>query len=162
MSPRCSTRNSLVGGASLSPWISTDKVPSGSRENLWETSRVIVRAAWAGIHDIAIWVFVPYPGSELFNQLRSEGRIQEMNDDYFNRLAAYADVTQTYSYCRALSTKQLLGARIGGTFLFYGVAWLLRPWRPFRILLNSISGHLESRSELAVRGFFKRLLKGWT
>ena len=135
--------------------------PEDRWKNLWETYRVIVRAAWAGIHDIAIWVFVPYPGSELFDQLRSEGRIQEMDDAYFGRLAAYADVTQTYSYCRALSKKQLLCARIAGTFLFYGVAWLVRPWRPFRILINSISGHLESRSELAVRGFFKRLLKGW-
>ncbi len=135
--------------------------PDDRWKNIWETYRVIARSAWAGIHDIAIWVFVPYPGSELFDRLRAEGRIKELDDDYFYRLAAYADVTQTYSYCRALSRRKLLFARIVGTFLFYGLAWLVRPWRPFRILINSISGHLESRSELAVRGLFKRLMKGW-
>ncbi len=99
---------------------------------------------------------MPYPGSELFRQLQAEGRINDLDDDYFYRLSAYADITKTYSYCRALSKRELLFARLVGTFLFYSLAWIIRPWRPFIIIKNSISGHLESRSELALRGFLKR------
>jgi hypothetical protein len=82
-----------------------------------------------------------------------------MDDPYFYRLAAYADITKTYSYCRALTKQDLLLSRLAGTFLFYALSWTFRPWRPIRMLYNSISGHLESRSELALRGFLKRIYK---
>jgi len=139
--------------------------PTDRWKNIFESFVSIAKSAIVGIHDIAIWVFVPYPGSELFGQLQAAGRIQELDDDYFYRLSAYADITKTYSYCRALTKKELLYARLFGTFLFYGLSWLVRPWRPIVIFCNSISGHLESRSELALRGFMKRGYKwvsGWS
>jgi len=130
--------------------------PEDRWKNIRESFAAIAKSAVLGIHDVSIWVFVPYPGSELFDQLRKEGKIPELDDDYFDRLAAYADVTKTYSYCRALTKNQLLCARVVGTFLFYGLSWLVRPWRPFVVLSHSITGRLESRSELALRGFWKR------
>ena len=134
--------------------------PPDTWKNIFETFCALVRAAWAGIHDVSVFIFAPYPGSELFVQLQKEGKITQMDDDYFYRLAAYGDVTQTYSFCRALNKNQLLISRVFATFLFYGSSWLFRPWRPIRIAYNLVSGHLESRGEFALRGFFRRLFKG--
>jgi radical SAM superfamily enzyme YgiQ (UPF0313 family) len=125
-------------------------------KNILESFWAIIQSAWVGIHDIAIWVFVPYPGSELFHQLQAEGKIQHMDDAYFMHLAAYGDITKTFSYCRALSKNELLAARIFGTCLFYGTSWLFRPWRPLRSVCNLITGHIESRSEHALRTTLKR------
>jgi radical SAM superfamily enzyme YgiQ (UPF0313 family) len=133
--------------------------PKDRWKNIFESFWAIAQAAWVGIHDIAIWVFVPYPGSELFRDLQAEGKITKMDDEYFYRLAAYADISKTFSYCRALSKQDLLVSRLFGTFLFYFLSWTFRPWRPFQIIYNSISGRLESRSELALRGFLKRVYK---
>jgi radical SAM superfamily enzyme YgiQ (UPF0313 family) len=130
--------------------------PSDRWRNILETFRAICASAFAGIHDISIWVFVPYPGSELFRQLQAEGKIPVLDDAYFERLAAYADITKTYSYCPALSRRALLSARVAGILLFYALSWLVRPWRPFQLAYHAISGKLESRSELALRGFLKR------
>jgi anaerobic magnesium-protoporphyrin IX monomethyl ester cyclase len=128
-------------------------------KNILESFGAILRSAIIGIHDISIWVFVPYPGSELFVQLRSRGKIKELDDDYFNHLAAYADITKTFSYCERLSKAELIFARSIGIFFFYFLSWLLRPWRPVQIVYHSMVGRLESRSELALRGFFRRFHK---
>jgi anaerobic magnesium-protoporphyrin IX monomethyl ester cyclase len=135
--------------------------PSDHWKNIFETFWALVRAAAAGIHDVSVFIFVPYPGSELFVQVQKAGKIPQMDDEYFYRLASYGDVTQTYSFCPALSKEQLLVSRVFATFLFYGCSWLFRPWRPIRTAYNIISGHLESRGEFALRGFLRRMFK-WT
>src|SRR5262249_33588275 len=44
-----------------------------------------VRLAIAGLDDVSFFPFSPYPGSELFDRLRKEGRI-DMSDEYFTDL----------------------------------------------------------------------------
>ena len=123
-----------------------------------QTFAFIMRAAVVGTHDISIWIFVPYPGCELFDELRVKGEIGDLNDEFFYRLAAYADVTETFSYSPHLRTSTLLTLRVVGMFLFYLVSWILRPWRPFRLLWNAVSGRVDSRSESAIRGMISRIL----
>ena len=128
-------------------------------KNIFESFWAIVKCAWIGIHDISIWVFVPYPGCELFTQLQERGDIKQLDDQFFYNLAAYADITKTYSYCQNLSTRELIFSRTLGLAMFYSLSWLFRPWRPFNMMYHAVAGHLESRSELALRGFLKRCYK---
>ncbi|MBF0249553.1 MAG: B12-binding domain-containing radical SAM protein [Alphaproteobacteria bacterium] len=116
----------------------------------------ICKLAWAGAHDLSIWAFSPYPGSELFADLQSRGKI-EMTEQYYNDLRSYSDISQSQSFSEHISDGMLRTLRWAGTVLFYVVAWLRRPWRPFGMVFNVLRGKQESRSELALASFLRRM-----
>lgn len=74
--------------------------PDETYREIFQTLRFITKLAWAGAHDISIWVFSPYPGSEIFDQLTADGMI-EIDDAYYDALRSYADSSHTKSYMRA-------------------------------------------------------------
>jgi anaerobic magnesium-protoporphyrin IX monomethyl ester cyclase len=129
--------------------------PGETISEILETFGFVVKMALIGVHDLSIWVFSPYPGSELFDQLQAAGTIQ-INEKYYDDLRSYADTTRTKSFTNTMSSKMLKFLRKVGTVLFYLVAWSRRPWRPFVMLRNVIRGTQESRSELALSTMFKR------
>src|SRR5207244_3993617 len=54
-------------------------------QSLWEVAEsywFIMKMAWVGVRDVAVFPFVPYPGSELFLQLLDEGRIEKSGASY--------------------------------------------------------------------------------
>ena len=116
----------------------------------------IIKMAAVGAQDLAVWCFSPYPGSEIFTQLQKEGKIAHLDDAYYRGLASYADPSQTISYTNTLSTRQLVFFRVIGVFLFYGVQFLLRPWRIFQMGWHLIQGKYESRSEQALASIFQK------
>src|SRR5262249_49241749 len=59
--------------------------PGETLREIAETFRFTVKLAIAGAHDLSIWVFSPYPGSELFDQLREQGTIR-MDNAYYDDL----------------------------------------------------------------------------
>jgi hypothetical protein len=115
----------------------------------------IARMAWVGAHDLSIWAFSPYPGSELFDELHAGGQIA-LDDAYYDSLRSYADASATRSFSRHIGDRQLHAVRWLGVALFYLLSWLRRPWRPVRMLVNVLRGRQESRSELALSGLLKR------
>ena len=130
--------------------------PGETWREVAESLRFIAKMAWAGAHDLSIWAFSPYPGSELFDELRSRGEI-DLDDAYYDALRSYADSSATRSFSQHISDRGLHVVRWIGVAMFYLLSWLRRPWRPVRMLVNVLSGRQESRSELALRGIFKRL-----
>jgi len=134
--------------------------PRETLRHILESFAFIVKVALAGIHDLSIWVFVPYPGCEIFGELRAVGRIPALTDEYYDRLAAYAEVGSTFSYADRLSQRMLVFLRVVGVALFYVTAWIVRPWRAARFVWNSLFGKvMESRSEMALRSLLKRVWK---
>jgi anaerobic magnesium-protoporphyrin IX monomethyl ester cyclase len=115
----------------------------------------IVKMAWAGGHDLSIWAFSPYPGSELFKDLYSNDNLV-MDDAYYDGLRSYSDMSLSISFSENISDGALKKLRWAGTVLFYGVGWLRRPWRPFAMIRNVLSGHQESRSDLALASLLRR------
>src|SRR4029450_4452025 len=92
--------------------------------------------ALAGVHDMSISLFSPYPGSELYHQLRASGRIPELSDEYFLRLCAYKDFSPSVPSPPGLSPRVLNLYRISGFLVFYGTQYLVRPWRILRLVQN--------------------------
>ncbi|MGH7812496.1 MAG: B12-binding domain-containing radical SAM protein [Candidatus Binataceae bacterium] len=125
--------------------------PDETRREVWQTIAFIARMAVAGVHHVSIWAFSPYPGSELFAQLRQRGKLPELNQKYFLSLAAFSDITMTVSRSENLSDRELLGFRIAGNLAFYGAQFAARPWRLVRTLYNLISNRQESHSDKSLR-----------
>lgn len=131
--------------------------PNESRKELGETVRFLARMGAAGVHDMSISLFSPYPGSELYHELRASGRIPELSDDYFLGLCAYKDFAQSISYTEGLSPRILNLYRISGFLVFYGIQFAMRPWRLGQLLLNLIRQRQESRLDKSLRDFADRV-----
>ncbi len=120
-----------------------------------QSFRFIARMALTGAHDLSTWAFIPYPGSEMFEELRRQGRI-DLDEAYYDSLRSYADTANTISHSEHFSSTALKRIRVAGQLLFYGLSWLRRPWRPFRMIVNAFRGVQESRSEM----FLENKLQG--
>ena len=80
-------------------------------------------------------MFVPYPGSELFEKLKKENKLK-MDDNYFKRLMAYHDITRPYAYCDHVSGRMISILRFIGYSFSYIAIYISRPKRIYRLLKN--------------------------
>ena len=133
--------------------------PNETHKEIFQTLWFCVRMAAIGIHDVSLSPFSPYPGSELFSNMQNDGQIPEYSDEFFYGLAAYTDLTTTTSCSKYVGDRALGFYRIFGMLLFYGVLYLLRPWRLVRTLRNVFGEFQESRLEMSLRDLYIRLCK---
>lgn len=132
--------------------------PDETRREVWETILYLLKMAWVGVHDTSISMFSPYPGSELFTELRERNKIR-LNDEYFLSLASYTDITKTSTWASNLSSAELGFLRLLGLAAFYGTQYLLRPWRLIGTLVNLLSDRQESRLDKSLRDYIRRSYK---
>ncbi len=125
--------------------------------HLRETLGFIWRMAKMGVHDVSVWSFSPYPGSELFDELRATGDLPDLSDDYYASLLSYSDVSGAVSYSAPLESTLLQRYRLYGLCMFYGVSYLTHPSRPLRSLRNILTRRYESRLEMSFGNLIRRL-----
>jgi anaerobic magnesium-protoporphyrin IX monomethyl ester cyclase len=131
--------------------------PDERRDDLRETLRFIIRMARIGVHDVSVWTFSPYPGSELFERLRAAGRLPRLDDDYYASLLSYSDISGAVSYAPAFESRQLQRYRVAGLLFFYATSYLTHPTRPLRSLYNIATRRYESRMEMSFSNLVRRL-----
>jgi radical SAM superfamily enzyme YgiQ (UPF0313 family) len=129
--------------------------PKETAGQIMETLRFQAKLAWIGVEDAPIYMFSPYPGSALFEQLRESRRIGELDEAYFDTLLAQMDLGVTETYCETVSGKVLRRYRIMGMSLFYGLSYLLRPGRVLRSIRNIF---IENMSDTV---FEQRVFEMW-
>lgn len=130
--------------------------PSETRRDILATLRYAVRLAYIGVEDAGLFIFSPYPGSELYSELCAEGRIPAMDDAYCESLLAYMDIKASGSYCRAIGARELGMWRLGGLMLFYAVSYGRRPRRILRTFHNIRGGRAHSVLETRLHGLRRR------
>jgi anaerobic magnesium-protoporphyrin IX monomethyl ester cyclase len=120
-----------------------------------------IKCAWLGVNDSSFIPYVPYPGSELYDQLVEQDKIEPMSDAYFNSLIPFSDLAFAKSYNPRLRDWHLVYIRYLYFLLFYGTMYLRRPWRAVNLLKNMASGKQASRGEEILRNIMtrKKLLK---
>jgi radical SAM superfamily enzyme YgiQ (UPF0313 family) len=129
--------------------------PEERRKHLLETLWFVVRLARAGIDDLSINQFSPYPGSELFNQLLKEGRLI-MDERYFYSLTFYSSMTNAVSYSNHFGRLTILIYKLFGTTLFYCVTMLVYPSRLVRLARNLVAGRETTRLEKTLLAYRRR------
>lgn len=134
--------------------------PDQDKKQIFESLKYIVRMAFLGIHDVACFPFVPYPGSELHDRLEDEGIIDKKSKNYEIWLTTniFNKVKGMQSYSHHISNKQLQMLVLGGMSLFYAVHFLIRPWRIFDTLFRLTKKNpitmLENLAYQAFKSFF--------
>jgi radical SAM superfamily enzyme YgiQ (UPF0313 family) len=137
--------------------------PNDRRIDIARTLFLQIKLAIMGITDSPIFIFSPYPGSALFNELLRNGRIN-LDDRFFESLGL--DVQKDKKgYCRNMSPRELSFYQFLGFMFFYEIYYLLRPWYMCLFVKNIITGNnqthsvLEQRLIIRLQSVFGRLLK---
>ena len=120
--------------------------PHERPKHILQTLSYAIKMAIHGAHDCNIAKFSPYPGSQLFKELRSEGVIPELNDNYFRGLVSQFDLTAKSKFCPHVPSMVLMLATVIGHGLFYSLAYLGRPGRIWRIVKQVIQGRFRPRN----------------
>ena len=123
--------------------------PGETWSDIRATFKFLVRLANIGVHDVACFPFVPYPGSKLFDQLVKEGKIR-LDDEYFIGLLGYTDIQNSVSYTDIFTSGQLSLMNFAGMSWFYGLAFLRRPSRGLAFLSGIIKKDNSSKLGMAL------------
>jgi len=108
--------------------------PNEKRLDILKTLLFIWKLALLKVNDCNLSIFSPYPGSEIYDELRKSSVIPEINDAYFESLITQFDFTASKSYCRDIGTIELSSYRIIGMSIFYGLSYLRCPGRLLRLI----------------------------
>jgi anaerobic magnesium-protoporphyrin IX monomethyl ester cyclase len=139
--------------------------PGQTRGEVLESIRFMLKLARLGVHDVACFRFAPYPGSELYEQLKSTGLIDvegmsEAEYDLFLAGNLYNKVGGMRSYSEHIPHWAMPALTLGGMATFYGVQFGLRPRRLARVTRNLLKGEPLSMFETTVHGLLRNFATG--
>jgi radical SAM superfamily enzyme YgiQ (UPF0313 family) len=108
--------------------------PHETRRQVWNTILYGLRLAWRGVDDVGISLFAAYPGSAIFEDMRSSGVIT-LDDNYFMNLNSRWTSSEIQVNPR-LSARELAFYRLVFMLTNYGVGYLRYPSRIGRTFMN--------------------------
>ena len=120
--------------------------PDERRGSILKTVWECVRMAFRGANDCNVAVFTPYPGSELYREMRDNGQIPEPDDKYFLDLLVQFDFTVIKSHCLAVPGWELALYRFFAMSSFYSLSYLLHPGRLWRAIRSVVGGDFQAHS----------------
>ena len=130
--------------------------PGETMQDMYDSLGFIVKMARAGVHDVSVWTFSPYPGCELFQELVASGRIGELDDEFFASLLSYSNPLDAVSYSEHVGSGDLRRVRVAWLAAFYAASYFLHPVRPLRSVRNLVTGRYESRMEMSFGNLLER------
>jgi len=137
--------------------------PEETRHEVWQTLTFISKMALAGVHHVSIYVFSPYPGSELFEMLQERGELPELNEDYFLSLSSFSDMTNAISRTVHMTNRELGMWRTASYLTFHAIQHTVRPWRVLRTLYNFVTNRQESHLDKTIHDLLdQRRSREWS
>jgi radical SAM superfamily enzyme YgiQ (UPF0313 family) len=124
--------------------------PDETHRNIWQSIAFLVQASWYGVHDMSPSIFSPYPGSELFNRMLAEGRVDMDDDEYFYRMIYVDTLLSNHFYNDHMSGLALRAYLMLYIVIFYGTNYLFHPSRIAATIYHLLTNRLESRAEMGL------------
>lgn len=152
-SMRGAVRNGLNVKASFILGFPTERL-----KHVLGSYRFILQLAVAGIKDVSVFPFSPYPGTELFDSLVKRGHVT-LGDDYFRSLVSgTAGIPDGKSKCYSenYSLRMLRLYCLLGIGMFYAASFALRPVRLYQLIRHLILDTPQTRLGRSLRLVLKR------
>ncbi len=130
--------------------------PHESRKEVLQTLWFCWKLAVIGVHDVGIFLFSPYPGSQLFRELQEDGTIGPLDESYFRSLVSFMDPFAPSEYCKAVHGRELLFWRLFGMATFFALSYLVRPVRFIRLIKNLIKNQSQTVLEQRLGAILRR------
>jgi radical SAM superfamily enzyme YgiQ (UPF0313 family) len=136
--------------------------PGQSPREVGETVRFVFRLLAAGVHDVLVYPFNAYPGSELYGQFVADGRVDPTAPDYDRTLlsADYGDLGSERSWSEYYSAAAVRRIALLTMLAFYVGQYLLRPWRGVTTLGRTVAARPNTWFQRAVNALLRRVLAG--
>jgi radical SAM superfamily enzyme YgiQ (UPF0313 family) len=132
--------------------------PGETWRDVFSTYWLLFRMALLGFQEINLSAFYPLPNTEIWHQLRREGKLV-LDDDFFLRIFRGHDPRNPASWNPLMSDGQLRIAIWVGYLLFFFTSWITHPWRPIRLIFNTARGKSATKFERIVGEFAGKALR---
>jgi radical SAM superfamily enzyme YgiQ (UPF0313 family) len=133
-------------------------LPDQTMRDGLKTLRFAVRLAFAGVHDVLVFPFNPYPGSELYERLVAQGRIHPTSPEHprFLLSADYGNTTAVRSWSDHLSARHIFATSALTMAVFYVLQFVRRPQRALWTVRNLARGTPQTWLERMLFGQARR------
>jgi hypothetical protein len=105
--------------------------PGQTKSEVFGTMRFIWQAAWIGVRDVVCLSFIPYPGTELHDELVANGRFKPDQPVRLNN-----DIADMISWSENIPSWSMKYICFLGMASFYFLQFLFRPWRIIEFVKN--------------------------
>ncbi|MBF0312892.1 MAG: radical SAM protein [Oligoflexia bacterium] len=133
--------------------------PRERRRDTYKTLVYALKYVMKGVEDIQPYIYMPYPGSELFRQLLAEQKIT-LGDNYFFSLSGLnSDLTnfKPLTFNEKMFPWELAFYRLLFTLMAYSISYLFYPKRIIRTIRNLLSDdNAATVFEARVKGVLRR------
>lgn len=130
-------------------------LPGEGLRDMLKTYGFVLKLAVAGMQELNVFPFVPYPGSRLFFELVESGKLR-LDDHFFKALFSYADLSGSSATAGVLKSKRSTNNfRVLMMASFYAVSFLTHPWRIVRLIMGLCGGRVTSK----LQGVLLRIIK---
>lgn len=132
--------------------------PGESWRDVFKTLMYGLKMSIKGVDEVPVFIFSPYPGTEIFQNLIRKGKII-LNDDYFFSLTS---LNSNYLSTKVVSYNPKTNARLLGIFRFifnmmnYALGYFLHPERILRTFLSLSSSETATVFEHRLKDMLKR------
>lgn len=135
--------------------------PGQTVKESFETVAFLGRCAWVGMHDVSIFNFIPYPGSEIFDDLLASGKIDREGEDYEYILTGnvVGNLRKMKSWSDSLSIRQIKFFIFISVIFFYSISYLKNPSRFLMLWINVVRSNPSSTMELIVHAQIKKIFR---
>jgi hypothetical protein len=112
-----------------------------------------------GVEDIPLFTFAPYPGSAIYEELRTEGLLPDMSNEFFASLG-FTDMKHVRNFCRNIGTREMTFYRTAGMVVFMAVGYVRHPSRVLRTARNLAGARQETNVEQRLAQLIVQPLRG--
>ncbi len=137
-------------------------LPGQTKSEAWQNFVFILQAAIFGANDIACMQFAPYPGSELFDELKNEAKLNlKTNEEY--ELFLHKNINNSLKHFKSwsddISDWQLGLLFFFSTICFYLLGFLCRPLRIIHLLLRTLRNRPHTMFEFFICNHLRPIRK---
>lgn len=108
--------------------------PGQTLKEALNTYRFIIKSAFMGVHDVVCLCFVPYPGTELFDELVEK----KLLDPLLETVRLNNDIKSMKSWSEFISNRQVRLIAFLGMATFYSLQFMIRPLRIITLIKNVV------------------------
>lgn len=131
-------------------------LPGEKHIDVWETIRFLIKAAASGADDTGVGVFMPYPGTQLFNELEKSGEVK-MDESFFYDILKIDSFWGSKFYNKNISSFLYRFYNVFILLIFYTCSFALRPSRAIKLVRNVWRKTYVTRSEKTLGYFLEQL-----
>jgi len=127
-------------------------LPGETLKDVELSIRYAMKLARLGLNEVTFSLFIPLPGSFLYNKLKNEGKLV----DNWQLMVSMGDLAMAKSWSENISDKKLGWLRKKAYLSFYLVRLIFHPLKIIEMIMNILRGKKTLKTERVIATFLKR------